>query len=174
VNRERPSPARPGGTGATTATPARAVIIGYGCRLRADDAIGPLAADALARVHLPDVEVHAVDRDGTVLLELWEGRDLAIVIDAVRTAGAATPPGTLHRWDGLALPPPASAVFPSSHAVGLREAVALGATLGRLPRRLVIFAIEARTFEPAAAPSPEVESALGRIRALVLREIDFA
>jgi hydrogenase maturation protease len=174
VNHDRPSPARPGGAGATTAAPARAVVIGYGCRLRADDAIGPLAADALARGRLPDAEIHAVDRDGTVLLDLWEGRELAIVIDAVRTAGTATPPGTLHRWDGLALPPPESAVFPSSHAVGLREAVALGAALGRLPRRLVILAVEARAFEPGAAPSPEVESVLGRMRAIVLREIAAA
>jgi len=172
--RQRSSPARPGGAGAATATPTRVVVIGYGCRLRADDAIGPLAADALARTGLPDATIHAVDRDGAVLLDLWEGRDLAIVIAAVRTPGGAIPAGTLHRWDGRALPPPESAVFPSSHDIGLREAVALGAVQGRLPRRLVILAIEARAFDPAAAPSAEVESALGRIHAPVRREIDAA
>jgi hydrogenase maturation protease len=156
------------GAGPATAT-ARLAVVGYGCHLRGDDAIGLLVAEEMQRGVLPPgVEIRSLDRDGTALLDAWEGCELAVVIDAAVTGA---PAGTLHRFDGKRLPPPAALRLSSSHEIGLREAIELGATLGRLPDRLVILGIEARAFEPGAPLTREVEAALPAAHTAVLREL---
>ena len=59
----------------------------------------------------------------------------------------------------------------SSHGLGLAEAVELGKALGRLPGRLVIFAVEAATLEQGAAISPRVAAAADEVASSVAAEI---
>jgi len=115
---------------------------------RGDDAAGPLVAARLnARVVAP------LD-----LLEAWAGAPDVIVVDAV-VSGA--PPGTVTVWEAGQL-----SAIPSrggTHSLGLAEAVGLAQALGKLPERLRIYGIEARSFAGGAPPSPEVLAAVERV-----------
>ena len=136
-----------------SSAPERLVVIGVGNRARRDDAAGLVAAEQLAgRLH---------EGDATGLLDAWEGADLAIVIDAVRSGAD---PGTIHRLDASAAPLPARLrTSTSTHAIGVGEAIELARALGRLPRRVLVLGIEGRRFEAGVGLSREVAAAVDRV-----------
>ncbi len=103
------------------------------------------------------------------LVSAWEDAALALVIDAA-VSGAS--PGTVHRLEAGAQALPKDLARCSSHGLGLAEAVELGKALGRLPERLVIFAVEAATLEQGAAMSPQVAAAADEIASRVEAEMD--
>ena len=137
-------------------------IIGVGHRLREDDAVGPVVAEALAARGL-DAVVH--EGDGLALLELWSGRAHCVVIDAL--AGDLAP-GSVLRLDGRAETLRSAPFVHSSHRIGVAEAVALGSALGRLPARLEVIGIAGRSFGFGEALSPEVRRAAEE----VIEELD--
>jgi len=150
------------------------VVIGVGNRFRCDDGVGPLVADRIAALGLCGVVVTETDGEPTRLLDAWEGATVAVVIDAVRSG--TVPAGTVHRaeaplpggWRSDA-PPPAS-----SHGLGLGEAYALGAALGRLPARLIVLGVEGQTFAAGTELSDAVAGAVDGVVATVSAEIDGA
>ena len=147
--------------------PEKIVVIALGNRFRGDDGIGPFVADRLnGRLHACTI-VEGCD-DAMALVSAWESAALAVVIDAA-VSGAA--PGTIRRLEAGAQPLPRDLARCSSHGLGLAEAVELGKALGRLPARLVIFAVEAGTLEPGAALSPEVTVAVNEVVRNVEAEI---
>ena len=107
--------------------------------------------------------------DTLSLLNAWETAALAIVVDAA-VAGSA--PGTVHRLDGEESPAVKDLARCSSHGRGLAEAMQLGRLLGRLPGRLVIFAVEAKTFDIGAAPSPEITATVPFLVRAIADEVD--
>lgn len=140
-------------------------VIGIGNPDRGDDAAGRLVASKL-RGRLPsDVELLERSEDAATLLDDWEPDDDIIVIDAVRSG---SPPGTVHRLDPAKgrLPDPTGVT--SSHALGLATALELARSLGRLPRSMMVFGIEARAFEIGAEPTSEVVEAAEQVAAAVL------
>ena len=131
---------------------ASTVVIGIGNPLRGDDAAGRTVVRSLRAAGMPaGVELVETDGDPATLIEFWRGRDVALVVDAVRSGAA---PGSIHHLElpGTASVPPGT----SSHGLGLAEAVGIAAALGRLPRRLVVFGIEAGGCELGAALSAPV------------------
>ncbi|WP_084525539.1 hydrogenase maturation protease [Nocardia vaccinii] len=149
----------------------RAVVIGIGNEYRGDDGIGPLVAARLDRLELPGVLVAVCDGEPGNLLDLWEGADLAVVVDAVLCRPST--PGRIRRTTADALRGVTAAA--SSHTLGVPDAVRLGRALGRLPRELVVIAVEAARLdlgtelsEPVAAAIPEilraVQDELARVR----------
>jgi CRP/FNR family cyclic AMP-dependent transcriptional regulator len=92
---------------------------------------------------------------------------LLVVIDACRGAG---PPGSLHRFEW---PDPrlTAAGSVSSHGIGLAAALELAATLGKLPRRVVVYTIEGESAAPSAGLSLAVSAAVAEAVARVLAEI---
>ena len=70
-------------------------IIGIGSPF-GDDACGLAAARRLAEEPPAGAEVVVADRPGAALIELLDGVDATILIDAVRSG---SPPGTLHSAD---------------------------------------------------------------------------
>lgn len=146
----------------------RRVLIAVGTPMRRDDGVGPAVAEAV-RDRLPaGVRVVTLDGEPTRIVETWAGADLAVVVDAVRTGA---PPGTLHRWDGASLGALAPPTHPgSSHGLGLREALALGRALDRLPDRLVVLAVEGADFGPGDRPSGAVVAAIPAAAAAVAAE----
>ena len=116
------------------------LVIGIGNAWRGDDAAGLLAARALRAQELPDVSV--VDATGvdTHLIDLWQGADRAILIDAV-VSGAT--PGTVYRFDLSHDRLPATHSFCSTHALDLAAVVELARVLDRLPPELWVFGVEA-------------------------------
>jgi len=153
-----------GGAGAAALPAVR--VIGIGRPERGDDAIGREVARRL-KSHAPEgVWVGECAGEFTSLLDLWEGADAVIVVDALQ-AGLA--PGTLLRVDAMteALPvPPAS----STHGFGLADAVAIGGVLRRLPRTVIVYGVEAGDFTTGAPLSPHVAASLDDLVAAVRRE----
>lgn len=148
--------------------PTAPIVIGLGNPFRGDDACGLLVARRL-RDRVTGV-ARVLDRPvlGPDLLELWEGRMLAVVVDAMQTG---RPPGTLHRIEVGTQPLPASLATTSSHGFSLAQAVALGQTLGRMPKRLLLFGIEATSFDPGTPPSPPVEAAVPQMARRIEAEL---
>lgn len=146
----------------------RRLLIGLGNELRGDDAAGLLVARS-ARGRLPaDVEVLERGGEPVDLLDAWSGADAALVVDAVVSGAEA---GRVHRVDAVAGPLPAAFAGPSTHALGLAEAVELGRALGRLPSRLVVFGIEGAGFATGAEPGDAVLAAVDRVAETALAEL---
>ena len=144
------------------------LIIGIGNEYRTDDAAGLLAARKIKTLGIKGIDVTENNGDGADLIEKWTGRNLVILIDAVLSGSA---PGTLHRFrlPGPELP---SELFRfSTHLFSVNQAIYLSASLGKLPKRLVIFGIEAASFEAGTGLSPEVESAVNNIELILQNEI---
>ncbi len=118
----------------------RPLVIGIGTDERSDDGIGLDVARELGRHGILAADVREGPGDLTRLLDVWEGRDRVILVDATRSE---QPPGTIHRWDrdDLRSLPTGGAV--SSHGLSLADVLELARELDRLPARLTIFGIEA-------------------------------
>jgi len=142
-------------------------VIGLGNPHRKDDAVGIAVVRLLGDRKPANAEVVACEADPTTLLERWGEDDRVIVVDAASSRNA---PGTIHRFDAVAAPLPTRHFAVSSHALGLVEAVELARALGRLPRSLVVYAVEGADFGTGQGLSPAVGDALGRVAELVLRE----
>ena len=133
-------------------------VIGVGTE-RGDDAVGLAVAEALAQGGLPPgVSVHRCERPVPDLLDALGGADAAIVVDAARTGAR---PGAVLRLTRGEL---ARALSPSSHALGVAEALALAEALGRAPARIEVVGLEIADprgpgLTPAAARAGVAEAA---------------
>ena len=78
----------------------RVVVAGLGSEYRRDDGAGP-AAVSLVVQQCPGVTVVAPLDDPLDLLGLWDGADLAVVVDAV---SSGSPPERSRWWSSI--PPP--------------------------------------------------------------------
>jgi hydrogenase maturation protease len=146
----------------------RRLLIGLGNDLRGDDAAGLLVARAARDRAIGGVEVIESGGEPIDLLAAWENADAVVVADAVASGGEA---GAVHRIDAVAGPLPAPFASPSTHALGLAEAVELGRALGRLPGRLVVFGIEGGSFAAGAALAPAVRDAVGGVADAAIAEL---
>ncbi len=138
------------------------IVVGLGSPDQGDDAVGPAVACAVAELGLCGVET-AVHEDPTALIHLWEGVDVAVVIDAVlsgqaagtitvREVGAGEPSLPEESWEAIGRG--------GTHAFGLATAVELARTLGRIPRRVMLVGIEAKGFEQGTPLSTEVAASI--------------
>ena len=145
------------------------LVIGIGNRLRGDDsASGEVVRRLRERAAQTGIEVSEQLYEPNDLLEAWQGRDAVVLVDAMRSGEA---PGTIRRFDVSREPLPARLrVSMSTHAFGLHDAIELGRALHRLPRRVIVFAVEGLHFEAGATPSGEVEAAIAPLACAVLRE----
>lgn len=137
---------------------ARAVVIGVGNEFRRDDGVGAVVAARVADLAVPDVRVSRCDGETTALLDMWSDTEAAILIDAV----VCVPPNPGRVWRTTASGLRGRVHPADSHAIGIAEVVSLGRVLGRLPRELVVVAVEAERLdygvgltEPVSRAVPE-------------------
>ncbi len=132
-------------------------MIGVGNATRGDDGVGVVAA-------------HRMGANGLVatapfqLVELWEGADDVVVVDAARSGAA---PGTIHRFEVGSQPLPTGVLGGSTHAIGVAEVVEVARALDRLPSRLTVYGIEVGALSHGGPLSPEVEAAVCAVLAEV-------
>jgi len=147
----------------------RTVVIGIGNPLRGDDAAGIVAAERL-RPRVPEgVEVVSCDVEPSRLMEAWEGADSVVLVDAVSSGES---PGTVHRFDAGEEAVPARTFRSSTHAIGIADTIELARALGRLPRRVRVYGVEAGGFETGSSLTPPVESAVAFVVKDVLADLE--
>lgn len=151
----------------------RFAVIGVGNEFRRDDGVGWATVVRLKeraeQRPLPSGTVLATcDGDPGRLIGLWEGADLAVVVDAAHAHPGH--PGRVHRLqvDTDQLNRPSTT---SSHGLGLGEAVELSRVLGRLPGRLVVYAVEGADCSVGTSMSAAVSAVVEPLAASVEDEI---
>jgi hydrogenase maturation protease len=170
----------------------RVCIVGLGNPWAGDDAVGSrvvrrlremTAANDHAREARPVwlkhqhrsptcVQLFELRHAGPELLDVMADCDLLIVIDAVLSS-LGLQPGTIHSAEWRPGMLAARGVErASSHGFGLKAVLELATNLDRLPRRVVIWGIEAGSTEPGAPMSPAVASAVADVTAAVCREVE--
>ena len=130
--------------------------------------MGPVVA---GRLRAAGARVLDCADEPTRLLELWDGLDAVVVVDAVRSGA---PAGTVHRVDAGDGPLPRDLGLASTHAMGIADALELGRTIGQAPRRVVVLGIEGTSFGMGQEMTPAVAAALDGLVASVLRELEEA
>ncbi len=138
---------------------ARVIVAGLGHEYRRDDGVGPLvAANAVAVAGFAeDVGPLADPLD---LLGRWDGANLVIVVDAVRSGA---PPGTVRLVE---LEPEAAGgasggqSATSTHGIGLAGVLRLARAIDQAPARVVVVGIEGEDFGNGSGLSPAVEAAV--------------
>jgi hydrogenase maturation protease len=138
----------------------RILVLGLGNDILGDDAVGLLAARRL-RVLLPEtVDVVESGGDGLDLLDVLEGYDRAILLDAILTG--KHPPGTILEFSAEDLKKDDA---PSPHYAGLPTVIQLAESLGiRFPMIFLIVAVEVENpYEVVEGLSRPVETALPAI-----------
>lgn len=146
------------------------LAIGLGNELRRDDGAGVEVARALRRVPVPAGAV-IVEEQGepTGLIDVWEGAGAVVIVDAMRSGA---PPGSIRRLDASRARLPSSlGRSASTHALALGEALELARTLGRLPPRVIVHAVEGEDFGAGPGLSAAVRAAMPALTAAVLSEL---
>ena len=128
------------------------LIVGVGNAWRGDDGAGLAVARRAGGV--------AHEGECSPLVDIWTGHHDVVLIDAAAPAGA---PGTVRRFDASRDALPAHSVRSSTHAFGLHEAIELARSLGRLPARVTVYAIEGADFAPGERLSPAVGRAVAEL-----------
>ena len=144
------------------------LVVALGNPHRRDDGVGPEVARRLVTRLTGRAQVRTLVGEATQLLDWWEGLDLVVVVDAVRSGAH---PGTLHRLEWLDGELPASFLATSTHGLSLAQAVALSTTLQRRPRRWVIYGVEVSELSPGLGLSPPVAAAVAPLADRVVREV---
>ncbi|GAA4475537.1 hydrogenase maturation protease [Phytohabitans houttuyneae] len=136
-----------------------AVVIGVGNAYRRDDGVGPAVVARLGSHQLPGVRLVDCDGETGRLLELWRDADVVVIVDAVRVRHPQ--PGRVHR---RSLDRPTFRGRPaSSHGADLGDAVELARVLGRLPRLLLLYAVEVADTSFGIGLSPAVDAAADQL-----------
>ena len=104
----------------------------------------------------------------TRLLEGWGDADLLVLVDAVKSGAE---PGTVHRVEVGEHGLPRELGLTSSHVFGVEETIELARTLGRLPERVVVFGIEAKSLAAGESLTPAVAAAIEPVAEAVRREL---
>jgi hydrogenase maturation protease len=144
-----------------------ATVIGVGNEYGSDDAAGLVVA---RRLRARGVEAMEQEGEPIALLEAFAGLDAVVLVDAVRSGAV---PGTVHRLDASNQPLPARLFgSPSTHAVGVGEAVELARALDRLPPRVLVFGLEGERFEAGTTLSAAVEAAVEPLVDTILAELE--
>jgi hydrogenase maturation protease len=135
-------------------------LIGIGNRFRRDDAAGLEVVRRLRLAHPPGVILIEQEGEPASLIEAWSTADEALVVDGISSGSA---PGRLHRFEVTDAPLPAEIFNPSTHAMGLPEAIELARELDRLPGRLVVYGIEGESFEAGEGLSYPVQKTVEKL-----------
>ena len=148
------------------------LVLGIGQSLRGDDAAGLEAVRIWQQQHPQStsrVRVEINELPGLELLDLLEGMDAAVIVDAVQSRA---PAGTLMR-----LGPEELAAFKPeagfAHGWGVAETLRLGVSLfpGQANRQVTLIGITGNQFDLGAGLGLEVRKALAKAAEMIEYEV---
>lgn len=147
----------------------RAVVLGVGNTILADDGVGVRVAEAFERDYQPAPGVMVIDA-GTSSMEMLDDLsrlDFLLVIDAIHDR---QPPGALVRLAGDAVP-----VFfrrnLSPHGIGLSDVLAALELLGAEPKETIILGVQPLSTELSTDLTPVVAARVPELVAQVADEL---
>ncbi len=149
-------------------------VIGIGQSLRGDDAVGPVAVCRWQEkypetANLPGLQVDVGEIPGLALLDLLDGPEAAILVDAVKISSA---PGTLYR---LSLEQLSSFTTDSksAHGWGVAETLQLYRMLNPLRQNIPIrlIGVEAEQLEMGSGLSETVVQVLPQVCDAIQEEV---
>jgi hydrogenase maturation protease len=145
------------------------LIIGLGNPLQADDGVGCRVAEALAGRELPpSVEVMDAGTPGVGLINLLEGRQRAIIVDA---AEMGREPGEIVRFRPEDVTLTGSTERFSLHRTAVADALALAHALNLPLPEIVFFGVQPGLIGWRDELSPEVAAAIPGLVAAILQEV---
>jgi len=131
----------------------RVVVAGVGSVYRRDDGAGPAVAARSVAETPATIDIGPIV-DPLDLLGRWDGADLAIVVDAIRSGGV---PGTVRVLDLTGWSSPG---VTSTHGIGVVGVLRLARALDQAPARVVVVGIEGEDFGRGTGLSPAVDAAI--------------
>jgi hydrogenase maturation protease len=135
----------------------KVTVVGVGNEMRQDDGVGLLVARRLKGMVPPGVRVVECSGETMELMDCWEGSEVVIIVDALYGEAG---PGTVYRFDVIDNHPVPDRFFTySTHDINVSQTLELARALKRLPPRVIMYGIEACSFEHGAEMSPEVADA---------------
>lgn len=144
------------------------LLIGVGNEFRSDDSAGIIAARKLKELLNGDIDIFESDGDGAKLMNMWNGHNNVILIDAV---SFGTSPGTIHVINAKEKEFPKETVIHSSHMFSVAEAIETSKVLNRLPENLTIYGIEGKTYGLGKDISDEVKESINKVVSEIQKEI---
>jgi hydrogenase maturation protease len=151
----------------------KTLVLGLGNSILGDDGVGISVAREIGKkwISRPSVEVIEASLGGLVLLDLVNGFDRVIVVDAIMTDDRR-PAGFVYE---LSLEDLGSVVQPyASHALDLKSTIELGKCLGyKMPAKVKIYAvkIEENTIFREGL-TPPVEKVVPGLAERIIGELD--
>ncbi len=142
--------------------PEQVLVLGFGNRLRCDDAAGPMAVDLLAASASADGGAIFCD-GGTIglgLLPLIADLAAFIAVDAAKFGGV---PGTVRVFEGRAMDEQLGGRKRSAHELALADLMAAAALNDRLPLRRALVAVEPASTVLGLEPTAAVAAAIPRM-----------
>lgn len=148
----------------------RILVLGLGNPLRADDGVGHAVVNQLGRkLHHEEVDIKAVSTWGINLLEVIQGYENLILVDAIRTGGE---PGKIFKLGVKDLGESGHSSL--SHTTSLLEVLEVGKLLlqDKMPKKITIFAVEADDKDSFSEElSPRVRNSVPRVVTLIEEEV---
>jgi hydrogenase maturation protease len=146
----------------------KTLLIGIGNEYRSDDGVGLLVVRAIREKQLPSVIVKEESGEGAALMELWQGFQNVIIVDAVSSGAKA---GTIFRLDARKDTVPIKFFHYSTHAFSVSEAIELARVMNVLPPKLSVYGIEGNDFIAGTTISLLVQQAAHKIIEQIVKEL---
>jgi len=145
------------------------LVIGVGRPHCGDDSAGLEVARRLRIRAAETVAVVLADGEASSLMQAWAGQERVVIIDA---SASGSRPGTVRRFDAVREPLPSRHRAKSTHGFGVVEAIEMARALDSLPKSLVVYGIEGRSFDIGSDLSPEVVAVVDEVVARALEECE--
>lgn len=148
----------------------RALVIGVGSPLMADDGLGLAALEALRMgwTFEPALELMDGGTWGMNLLPFIESAARVLFLDAIRAGGQ---PGAFIRLEGNEIPR-FFATKLSPHQIDLKEVLALAELRGTLPEQTIVAGLEPAVIEMSASLSEPVTTGLPVLLEHVIEQLE--
>jgi hydrogenase maturation protease len=147
---------------------ASVVVVGVGNDALSDEGVAGRVVREVARRAPPWVEVVDAGLPGPRLVDLLDGRQKAVIVDAV---DAGRPAGTVYRFRPDEARSAGAERACSLHQGNLLQHLELAEALGMGPGETVIVGVQPESLAPGHTLSPPVEDAVAAAAEVVLAEV---